>query len=158
MSDSTGTAAHTPAGHGPDVVHEAYSFACMRCSHAWEQTFVIEHHIDGDGRTVVTYFADGKRVPSPLSRPTCDNCEGHVVRIMQSGRVSNPDLQWPRKPVRPAAATGTPAGSGSGSGSDPATVPAAGPPARGEGRGSGRSGQGHWHLPRFFHRRHGDVA
>lgn len=156
MSDSTGTAAHTSSGHGPDVVHEAYSFACMRCSHAWEQTFVIEHHIDGDGRTVVTYFADGKRVPSPLSRPTCDNCEGHVVRIMQSGRVSNPDLQWPRKPVRPAA--GTPAGSGSGSGSAPATAPAAGPPAGGEGRGSGRSGQGHWHLPRFFHRRHGDVA
>ncbi|MGC5003729.1 hypothetical protein [Streptomyces sp. NBC_00353] len=70
------------------TVHEAYSFACMRCGYGWEQAYEIEHHVDGSNNDFVIYKANGERVPSPLSRPTCTNCEGHVVRIMRSGRVS----------------------------------------------------------------------
>ncbi|MDO0914245.1 hypothetical protein QQM39_26470 [Streptomyces sp. DT2A-34] len=71
------------------VVHESYSFACMRCGHGWEQSYEIEHHIDGHGREFVLYVADGQVVPSPLSRPTCQNCDNHVVRIMRPGQVSS---------------------------------------------------------------------
>ncbi|MFF8420676.1 hypothetical protein [Streptomyces sp. NPDC015680] len=70
------------------TAHEAYAFACMRCGHGWEQAFEIEHHVDGSNNAFVIYKADGERVPSPLSRPTCTNCGGHVVRIMRAGRVS----------------------------------------------------------------------
>ncbi|MFG2023151.1 hypothetical protein [Streptomyces sp. NPDC048825] len=71
------------------VVHESYSFACMRCGHGWEQSYEIEHHIDAEGSEFVMYVADGQVVPSPLSRPTCQNCDGHVVRIMRPGQVSS---------------------------------------------------------------------
>ncbi|MFJ8542826.1 hypothetical protein ACIRFH_12575 [Streptomyces sp. NPDC093586] len=71
------------------VVHESYSFACMRCGHGWEQSFEIEHHRDADGHEFVLYVADGRIVPSPLSRPTCANCDNHVVRIMRPGRVAS---------------------------------------------------------------------
>ncbi|MGZ2358362.1 hypothetical protein LRE75_16935 [Streptomyces sp. 372A] len=71
------------------TAHEAYAFACMRCGHGWEQAYEIEHHVDASGHAYVTYLADGERVPSPLSTPTCANCGGHVVRIMRAGRVSN---------------------------------------------------------------------
>lgn len=71
------------------VVHESYSFACMRCGHGWEQSFEIEHHNDARGRDFVMYVTDGQVVPSPLSRPTCQNCDGHVVRIMRAGQVSS---------------------------------------------------------------------
>ncbi|GGR24947.1 hypothetical protein WEB32_14155 [Streptomyces netropsis] len=74
-----------PAG---DVGHESYAFACMRCAYGWEQSYEIEHHTDAEGRAFVTYYADGERVPSPLTRPTCVNCGGHVVRIMRSGQVT----------------------------------------------------------------------
>ncbi|MGC5398939.1 hypothetical protein ACPXCP_24755 [Streptomyces sp. DT20] len=70
------------------TVHEAYAFACMRCGHGWEQAYEIEHHVDASNNAFVVYKADGQRVPSPLSTPTCANCGGHVVRIMRSGRVS----------------------------------------------------------------------
>ncbi|MFE5111047.1 hypothetical protein [Streptomyces sp. NPDC056663] len=70
------------------TVHEAYAFACMRCGHGWEQAYEIEHHVDGSNNDFVVYKANGERVPSPLSKPTCTNCDGHVVRIMRSGRVS----------------------------------------------------------------------
>ncbi|MFE0423989.1 hypothetical protein [Streptomyces sp. NPDC058953] len=70
-------------------VHEAYAFACMRCGHGWEQAYEIEHHVDAGGRQYVVYRADGTRVPSPLSSPTCANCGGHVVRIMRAGQVSS---------------------------------------------------------------------
>ncbi|MFH9470559.1 hypothetical protein ACH4LT_25265 [Streptomyces clavifer] len=69
-------------------VHEAYAFACMRCGYGWEQAYEIAHHVDGAGHAYVVYEADGERVPSPLSTPTCTNCGGHVVRIMRAGRVS----------------------------------------------------------------------
>ncbi|MGW2340278.1 hypothetical protein [Streptomyces sp. NPDC001661] len=71
------------------IVHEAYAFACMRCGHGWEQSYEIEHHVDGEGAEFVMYVVKGERVPSPLTRPTCLNCGGHVVRIMRSGRVSS---------------------------------------------------------------------
>lgn len=73
---------------GPAKVHEEYSFACMRCGHGWEQSYDIEHHVDPSGVEFVVYKSDGRRVPSPLSSPTCVNCGGHVVRIMPAGRVS----------------------------------------------------------------------
>ncbi|TXS55562.1 hypothetical protein [Streptomyces sp. t39] len=69
--------------------HEAYAFACMRCGYGWEQSYEIEHHTDNRGQEFVVYTADGKRVPSPLSSPTCLNCGGHVVRIMRAGQVSS---------------------------------------------------------------------
>ncbi|RLU94668.1 hypothetical protein CTZ27_18310 [Streptomyces griseocarneus] len=72
----------------PETAHESYSFACMRCGHGWEQSYDIQHHVDADGKPFVVYYADGVRVPSPLTRPTCENCGEHVVRIMRSGRVS----------------------------------------------------------------------
>ncbi|MFF6781552.1 hypothetical protein [Streptomyces sp. NPDC012510] len=95
------------------VVHESYSFACMRCGHGWEQSFEIEHHNDAQGRDFVMYVADGEVVPSPLSRPTCQNCDGHVVRIMRAGQVSSVrdaerrrHLPKPRPVAEPAASDG----------------------------------------------------
>ncbi|MEU6767191.1 hypothetical protein ABZ916_32400 [Streptomyces sp. NPDC046853] len=61
----------------------------MRCGHGWEQSYEIEHHVDGEGKEFVMYRADGLHVPSPLTRPTCLNCGGHVVRIMRAGQVSS---------------------------------------------------------------------
>ncbi|MEV3930081.1 MULTISPECIES: hypothetical protein [unclassified Streptomyces] len=86
------------------TVHEAYAFACMRCGHGWEQAYEIEHHVDGSGNAFVVYKADGERVPSPLSTPTCTNCGGHVVRIMRAGRVSTVQrLLQPQKTAPPEA-------------------------------------------------------
>ncbi|MGV9451860.1 hypothetical protein [Streptomyces sp. NPDC003635] len=83
-------AGHTRLGAAATpVVHESYSFACMRCGHGWEQSYEIEHHTDADGQEFVRYVADGKVVPSPLSRPTCQNCDGHVVRLLRAGQVSS---------------------------------------------------------------------
>jgi hypothetical protein len=69
------------------VVNESYSFACMRCGYGWEQSYEIEHHTDAAGHEFVLYVADGNVVPSPLSKPTCQNCDGHLLRIMRPGRV-----------------------------------------------------------------------
>ncbi|MFF0029635.1 hypothetical protein [Streptomyces avermitilis] len=82
------------------IVHESYSFACMRCGHGWEQSYEIEHHLDAEGSEFVMYVANGKVVPSPLSRPTCVNCDGHVVRIMRPGQVSSvlDSLHRPHRP------------------------------------------------------------
>ena len=88
MSESAGQTGHRSAA-ATDVVHESYSFACMRCGHGWEQSYEIEHHVDAEGREFVMYVADGRIVPSPLSQPTCLNCDGHVVRIMRAGQVSS---------------------------------------------------------------------
>ncbi|NGO49528.1 hypothetical protein [Streptomyces ureilyticus] len=93
------------------VVHESYSFACMRCGHGWEQSYEIEHHFDAEGHEFVTYVADGRVVPSPLSRPTCQNCDNHVVRIMRAGQVASAhnslhprrSRSVPRQAERPAA-------------------------------------------------------
>ncbi|MGX2995211.1 hypothetical protein JNUCC64_13090 [Streptomyces sp. JNUCC 64] len=86
MSEIAGTG---HPGTATAVVHESYAFACMRCGHGWEQSYEIEHHVDAEGHAYVTYLADGQRVPSPLSRPSCLNCGGQVVRIMRAGQVSS---------------------------------------------------------------------
>lgn len=70
------------------VGHEAYAFACMRCGYGWEQSYDIEHHTDITGHDFVVYRSEGRRVPSPFSKPVCPNCGRHVVRIMRSGRIS----------------------------------------------------------------------
>ncbi|WP_445527195.1 hypothetical protein [Streptomyces cyslabdanicus] len=87
MSDSTWREGRR--GTATAVVNESYSFACMRCGHGWEQSYEIEHYTDGDGNPCVRYVVEGRVVPSPLSRPNCQNCDGHVVRIMRAGRVSS---------------------------------------------------------------------
>ncbi|WP_406139237.1 hypothetical protein [Streptomyces sp. NBC_01089] len=90
------------------TAHEAYSFACMRCGHGWEQSYEIEHHVGASGETFVVYRANGERVPSPLSNPSCLNCGGHVVRIMRSGRVSSVQnlLHYPDTLTAPAGPLG----------------------------------------------------
>ncbi|MFJ1732199.1 hypothetical protein [Streptomyces sp. NPDC088254] len=87
MGEITGRSGLSTAG--VPVVHESYSFACMRCGHGWEQSYEIEHHTDADGHEFVRYVADGRVVPSPLSRPVCQNCDAHIVRIMRAGQVSS---------------------------------------------------------------------
>ncbi|WP_240139927.1 hypothetical protein [Streptomyces sp. MUM 178J] len=82
MSESTGAAG----------VRESYAFACMGCGHGWEQSYEIEHHSDPSGKDFVVYRSGGRRVPSPLSRPNCTNCGGHVIRIMKAGQVSSAAL------------------------------------------------------------------
>jgi hypothetical protein len=89
------------------VVDESYSFACMRCGYGWEQSYEIEHHTDAAGHEFVLYVADGKVVPSPLSRPTCQNCDGHVVRIMRPGRVESARNAEHRHHRVPPSAEGT---------------------------------------------------
>jgi hypothetical protein len=93
MSETSGISGTTGRtglrGVAIPVVHESYSFACMRCGHAWEQSYEIEHHTDAEGHEFVQYVANGRLVPSPLSRPACQNCDGHVVRIMRAGQVSS---------------------------------------------------------------------
>ncbi|MFH9130336.1 hypothetical protein ACH4KC_09995 [Streptomyces griseoaurantiacus] len=131
-----------------DVVHESYSFACMRCGHGWEQSFEIEHHFDAEGTAFVTYVANGTVVPSPLSRPSCQNCGGHVLRIMRPGRVSSAQrsLYGQRQDAaRPA----------------PRRVPKARrgePGAESSAAGGGSGGRRHWHfsdlLHLFAHRQH----
>ncbi|GAA1917301.1 hypothetical protein [Streptantibioticus ferralitis] len=91
MSEAIGTPYGDPApgSASAETVHEAYAFACLRCGHGWEQSYDIVHTTDETGRTTVTYYDAGHaRVPSPLTRPVCQNCGGHTVRIMRSGRVS----------------------------------------------------------------------
>ncbi|KIZ18995.1 hypothetical protein [Streptomyces natalensis] len=95
MSDiAKTTSTANPRGVSPfprsaePAAHEAYAFACMRCGHGWEQAYEIEHHVDAKGELHVVYYADGERVPSPLTRPLCVSCGSNVVRIMRSGQVS----------------------------------------------------------------------
>nr|WP_107309206.1 hypothetical protein [Streptomyces sp. TP-A0356] len=121
----------TDRGAATAVIHESYSFACMRCGHGWEQSYEIEHHLDGDGREFVVYVAGGSVVPSPLSRPTCLNCDSHVVRIMRPGQVSSAQNSLHRQhhPVGRAVGEGL---------DEPRT------PTRG-------SGEHHWHLSDLLH-------
>lgn len=136
MTESVGTTSGTP--HTPrtePAAHEAYSFACMKCGHGWEQSYDIEHHVDVSGEPRVVYYTDGERVPSPLTRPTCRQCGGHIVRIMRAGQVSMVSaaaerLYSPRKP-------------------QPTTGPA-GDPGDSGGDASARRGH-HWHLSDLLH-------
>ncbi|MFE3887380.1 hypothetical protein ACFXPQ_31505 [Streptomyces lydicus] len=91
IANSTGvstTGQDHPHARPDAAAHEAYSFACMRCGHGWEQAYEIVHQVDGKGEMHVVYYADGERVRSPLTCPTCLNCGSNVVRIMRSGQVS----------------------------------------------------------------------
>ncbi|MFF6880177.1 MULTISPECIES: hypothetical protein [unclassified Streptomyces] len=115
------------------VVNESYSFACMRCGHGWEQSYEIEHHTDAAGHEFVLYVADGKVVPSPLSKPECHNCDSHVVRIMRPGRVASAHDAAHRPSRVPP-----PAG--------PVEAPSAGPGSEGEERE-----HHHWHLSDLLH-------
>ncbi|MFH9493221.1 MULTISPECIES: hypothetical protein [Streptomyces] len=134
------------------TVHEAYAFACMRCGHGWEQAYEIEHHVDGSGHAYVVYRADGERVPSPLSTPTCANCGGHVVRIMRSGRVSGAQaLLRPAKGARSSRAKDAESREGRESPGVPETAGDGGPAAA----LAPASATHHWHLSdllRPFHR------
>lgn len=85
-AETTGGARET--GRDREVAHESYAFACMRCGYGWEQDYDIVHIQYPDGSPHVVYYTNGQRVPSPLTRPRCRNCEGRVVRIMRPGRVS----------------------------------------------------------------------
>ncbi|OIJ62953.1 hypothetical protein [Streptomyces mangrovisoli] len=128
-------------GGATAVVNESYSFACMRCGHGWEQAYEIEHHTDGDGTEYVVYVADGKIVPSPLSQPTCQNCDNHVVRIMRAGQVSSVQSHLRRQAQR-ASAPGEPGGTGE--------------PAAQEATAVGA--QHHWHLADLLHPFHRKVG
>lgn len=128
MSEIAGQTAALRSG-ATAVVHESYSFACMRCGHGWEQSYEIEHHRDADGHEFVMYVANGQVVPSPLSRPACLNCDGHVVRIMRAGQVSSVLDAAQRHPHR------TPS-------SGPAEAPEV-PEQAGE--------RHHWHLSDLLH-------
>jgi hypothetical protein len=113
------------------TVHESYSFACMRCGSGWEQSYEIEHHTDTQGRPYVVYVADGRTVPSPLSRPTCHNCDGHVVRIMRPGRVASARNAAAYRPY--------------------AAVPAQAGPVEAPGPAAGTR---HWHVSDLLHALH----
>ncbi|MFI7318679.1 hypothetical protein [Streptomyces venezuelae] len=127
-----------------NVVHESYAFACMRCGHGWEQSYEIEHHVDATGQEFVTYKADGARVPSPLTRPTCLNCGGHVVRIMRAGQVSSV-LDMMR---RQHAGAGGGVAKGVGKPAGPVDAVEPGPGGTDEGDGAERH---HWHLSDLLH-------
>jgi len=127
-------------GAATAVVNESYSFACMRCGHGWEQAYEIEHHVDTDGHQFVMYVADGQVVPSPLSRPACHNCDGHVVRIMRAGQVSSvrDAAQRQYQAPRPRAAAAAAAEDGT-EATDETVTPLPEP------------GEHHWHLSDLLH-------
>jgi len=134
---------------GPARVHEAYAFACMRCGHGWEQSYEIEHHVDSHGQEFIVYKTDGERVPSPLSSPTCLNCESHVVRIMRSGQVSSVLDSMTRAAQQPAPKAATPEAATSGAATPEAPEPVAAAAAP-------EAEPHHWHLSdlrRSFHRK-----
>ena len=161
MSDTFGTSHGTPADPpSAGTVHEAYSFACMMCGHGWEQSYEITHHTDEHGHTTVAYFAGTQRVPSPLTRPTCPNCDGHQVRIMRAGRVAS--ARWDH--LAYASRTGGKPAAGDDVSGTYGLADAGGAAA---GGGSGGGGERHhWFadLLAHFHRRtdpgtgHGDRA
>lgn len=76
-----------------EPIHEAYSFVCLRCGHAWEGAYELRHVVDAEGRTRVVYYLNpGFRVPSPLTENTCRVCRGHQIRILRPGRVRSAHL------------------------------------------------------------------
>ncbi|MDI2128780.1 hypothetical protein [Yinghuangia seranimata] len=85
------------------IVHEAYSFVCLSCGHGWERAYEI-HHVTGlHGERVCHYYADGDRVPSPFSRPSCEHCDGVRLRILPAGRVASVTPPPPPSPSTGAA-------------------------------------------------------
>ncbi|MFJ8937054.1 hypothetical protein ACIRL0_15290 [Streptomyces sp. NPDC102365] len=160
MSEIAGRPGRITGGPAPrpdavaatDTVHESYSFACMRCGHGWEQSYEIEHHFDHEGAEFVTYVADGLVVPSPLSRPSCVNCDGHVVRIMRAGQVSSAQNSMRRAlsvpPMKRVPAAATASGTASAQSADPAQAPEAARPAE---TAALPEADHHWHLSDLLH-------
>ena len=107
----------------------------MRCGHGWEQSYEIEHHTDADGHEFVLYVANGRVVPSPLSRPACQNCDGHIVRIMRAGQVSSVLSAARQRKASPAG---------------PVQAPVTAAEGQPEGRPAGQP-QHHWHLSDLLH-------
>ncbi|MFF8866084.1 MULTISPECIES: hypothetical protein [unclassified Streptomyces] len=71
-----------------EPIHEAYSFVCLRCGHAWEGAYEIRHVRDGAGHLRAAYYLKGGlRVRSPLVDNTCRVCAGRRIRILRPGRV-----------------------------------------------------------------------
>ncbi|MFG2889738.1 hypothetical protein [Streptomyces sp. NPDC048248] len=133
----TGPATGSTAGptrHSEPTAHEAYAFACMRCGHGWEQAYEIAHPVDAKGELHVVYYADGERVPSPLTQPVCRNCGGNVVRIMRAGQVSmvSDAIAGLHQRRGPGSASGSTA-------ADPAAD-------QGAERTPEPAGRHHWHL------------
>ncbi|WP_030822073.1 hypothetical protein [Streptomyces hygroscopicus] len=137
-------AAHTPSGPSGEVAHEAYAFACMKCGHGWERSYDIEHHVDGEGRAYVVYFTGGRRVPSPLTSPDCDNCGAHLVRIMRAGQVSSA-LESARR-GRPRTAGDRRADTGA-----PESAPGTAADLAPENEDPARRRTHHWHLANLLH-------
>ncbi|KPC90454.1 hypothetical protein ADL27_35685, partial [Streptomyces sp. NRRL F-6602] len=55
-SGTSSPTSEAPIPRAPvDTVHEAYSFACMRCGHGWEQEYDIQHFSDRDGHEFFLY-------------------------------------------------------------------------------------------------------
>ena len=161
MSETTGAAAGRPitdtpphrttgrTGADQNAAHESFSFVCLRCGHGWEQSYDIAHQVDALGRTVVTYTSGGRPVPSPFDEPTCDNCGGHVVRIMRPGRVST--VLETLQGDRPSGSTRAPHhGGGPATGARRAEARSTGS----AGRSGHRSGHRPWHPPGLRHLLH----
>ena len=70
-----------------EPLHEAYSFVCLRCGHAWEGSYEIRHSLDGQGRVRADYYEKSIKVPSPLTANRCRVCCGCRIRILRPGRV-----------------------------------------------------------------------
>jgi predicted RNA-binding Zn-ribbon protein involved in translation (DUF1610 family) len=104
MSDTFGNPAAAAAG----ATHqEAYSFACLNCGHGWEQSYAIEHRADLEGRMYTVYWANGVRVSSPLTRPSCPGCGDSHVRIMRAGRVASVSNWWHWAPEASVGTSGS---------------------------------------------------
>ncbi|MDB1087266.1 hypothetical protein PJ985_06755 [Streptomyces sp. ACA25] len=83
------------------TAEEAYAFVCLSCGYGWEQSYLVEHHLDERGRPFVQHYTDGRPVHSPLAEPVCDSCEGHRVRVMRAGLVDAVARAQPVRTDRP---------------------------------------------------------
>lgn len=99
MAEIAGEPAAGDRARGSATVQEAYAFVCLHCGYGWEQEYEIEHGKDSTGRTVSLYRANGVRVPSPLTRPSCPGCGAEHVRIMRAGRVAEVQSLWHAAPA-----------------------------------------------------------
>jgi hypothetical protein len=137
------------------AAHEAYAFACMSCGHGWEQAYEIAHQVDPTGEMHVVYYADGHRVPSPLTRPTCLNCGGNVVRIMRAGQVSKVshamESMYQQRPNGGYSLTHTERPAGAPAQGEAESEAATGSSAPGPGDGAVRHHWRHWHLSDLLH-------
>ncbi|GCD37118.1 hypothetical protein OEIGOIKO_04901 [Streptomyces chrestomyceticus JCM 4735] len=155
MSDIARTPGSITAGAHPippadPPAHEAYAFACMRCGHGWEQSYEITHHVDADGRAHCVYYADGERVPSPLTRPTCLNCGAHVVRIMRAGQVSMVSKAIASLYEQPSAGAAE-GNAGAGAGTVPQQSENSESTTEGGASADGHRERHHWHLADLLH-------